>query len=585
MRNDVDYAGYVRKAQLGDRESVERLSVLAEKRLRVDAWRLTLDKELAEEIVQESLVEMLKMLKELKEANRFWPWLYKIVLNKIRGHYRRESYRKTVPLSAATEGARANDDLDGMATVMSNELKEIVVGAMRSLKPNYRTVLTMRCYREMGYSEIAEAVGCSEFAAKMTFYRAKKSLKKQLVRYGFGKGSLLMALVVFGKLTSGSEAAAAGLTVSASSLKVGAAAGMAALVTSKSVVIPVLTAGALATGTVVVTSVPERTIVDSGERPMVEVSAAAREESGEYWYYFPERLDGPVMMRMMKAGPNGGQYCAWRQNEEDNYYFERGENTIYKRNRRMWREDLRVWRLPTDGEEMSSFISQLEGVESKMEQFSDYGEKVLMIKKRGEEEESSLRVVRYDNMLEEEYFHYSFPVSARVVDERDAMHKRGWVYFSIFGELGGEEVAGEGRMPFVYGKSRRYSPWLRLNLGGREVVDESFVGFGRPWMGLHTIDTVRRDAAKEGIVFETRLVSGGSKVEVKLVSGGSQVLYLIDMERDIVDEIRVSRADGVTGKLEFEYLDEADETTGDFVKPRRGSGKGAGLFDVLWNSK
>lgn len=585
MRNDVDYVGYVRKAQLGDRESIERLSVLAERRLRVDAWRLTLDKELAEEIVQETLVEMLKMLKELKEANRFWPWLYKIALNKIRGHHRRESYRKTVRLSGEEEGTRANGELDGMAAAMSRELKEVVIGAMRSLKPNYRTVLTMRCYREMSYSEIAEAVGCSEFAAKMTFYRAQKSLKKQLVRYGFGKGSLLMALVVFGKLTSGSEAAAASLSVSTSSLKVGAAVGLAAAVTSKSVVLPVLTAGALATGTVAVTSLPEKAPVDFGGRPAVEVSSATRDEAGEYWYYFPERVDGPVMMRMMKRGSGGGQYCAWRQNEEDNYYFESSKKTIYKRNHRMWHKDLRVWRLPTDGEEMSSFISRLEGVENTMERFSDYSEKVLMIESRGESGESSLRVFRYDNMLEEEYFHYRFPVSARVVDERDAMHKRGWSYFRISGEIGGEEAEGEGRMPFVYSKSGRNSAWLRLRVGGREIIDERFVGFGRPWMGLHTIDTIRRDAAEEGIVFETRLVSGGSKGEVKLVRGGSEVLYLIDMERDVVEEISVSRADGTTGKLEFEYPEEVEEAESRFAKPRNWRRQGTGLFDVLWNNK
>ena len=59
-----------------------------------------------------------------------------------------------------------------MAGAMSQELKGIILGAMRSLKPRHRTVLTMRCYREMEYSEIAESMGCSEFAAKMLFFRA-----------------------------------------------------------------------------------------------------------------------------------------------------------------------------------------------------------------------------------------------------------------------------------------------------------------------------------------------------------------------------------------------------------------------------
>jgi len=70
--------------------------------------------------------------------------------------------------------------------LVAAELKTIVIEAMGQLKPKYRKVLTMRCYEEMEYKDIAEIMGCSELSAKITFFRAKKALQKILKRRGFG---------------------------------------------------------------------------------------------------------------------------------------------------------------------------------------------------------------------------------------------------------------------------------------------------------------------------------------------------------------------------------------------------------------
>src|SRR4030043_133251 len=105
MEKTVDHVRLVKGAQLGDKESLGKLTEVAGERLRVDVFRLVLQEELAGEIVQESLFEMLRVLKDLKDAGRFWPWLYKIALNKVRLHYRAEQRRRAVTASAAAEKA------------------------------------------------------------------------------------------------------------------------------------------------------------------------------------------------------------------------------------------------------------------------------------------------------------------------------------------------------------------------------------------------------------------------------------------------------------------------------------------------
>ena len=237
MEEKNDYSKLVKLAQLGDKQSRDRLAGLAQERLRTDIYRLTMQYDLTEEIVQESMLEMFKILGKLREADRFWPWLYKIALNKINLHYRDEQHHKTMSMSAAQDADVKGDGLEVVAEGTALELKDIVFAAMQQLRPRHRAVLIMRCYREMEYSLIAESMQCSEFAARMLFYRAKKSLQKQLSRSGFGKGSLLTALILFGKMTAPTEAAAAQVSVTSATASVGITAGLAGMMSRKATVI------------------------------------------------------------------------------------------------------------------------------------------------------------------------------------------------------------------------------------------------------------------------------------------------------------------------------------------------------------
>ena len=132
---------------------------------------------------------------------------------------------------------------------------------MKQLKDSHRAVLTMRCYDNMKYSEIAELMGSSELGARMLFLRAKKSLGKHLSRRGLGSGALLTALVVFGKVTAPTKAAAAQIAVTAATTQVGVTASVIGVVASKATLLTLTAAGAIAVGTN--TFLPDTGPVDS----------------------------------------------------------------------------------------------------------------------------------------------------------------------------------------------------------------------------------------------------------------------------------------------------------------------------------
>jgi RNA polymerase sigma-70 factor (ECF subfamily) len=593
MAENLDYVRLVKNAQLGDKPSLELLSKEAEMRLQVDVFRLTLEHDLTDDIVQETILEMLKILSELKEADRFWPWLYKIALNKLRLHHRKQQ-RKTVPISAMPDGAELKDSRDAMSSAVGRELKEIVLKAMGRLRPNHRAVLTMRCYREMEYSLIAETLGCSEFAAKMQFYRAKKALRKQLARAGLGKGSLLLALIVFGKMTAPAEAAA--ITVTAGATKVGAAVAVAGALGSKTAIVTLATAGIIGAGALVATSGPEGTTAKPDQIAVGSPNVGYVEKvHEEYWYYFPQGADGPMMTKLVKGDSGGKDYkCAQMHDETGSYYLDRRKSIVRIENYRPWHEDLSVWRLPTDKRPLTKFISQTEGKADNLEYVRADGPGLMVVAERSGDGGSTW-TTRHRHVLKEEYFRFSRPADAKVIDNRDPMHYRGWTYFTVKGRIDGERVSGTGRILFVYAAGAEHSPWLKLNIGDRlELIDDGrqaivrrqgkvvasypggsfFAGLSRPWMGLHTLDSVRRDAAERQVPFETGYYAQEKKAQVVLTSEKGKLLYTIDMEKDVVESIRISTG-GAETELRFDYLQDIGQAGNNFSEPQISSRYGS----------
>ena len=72
MDMQADYIELVERARRGDKQSLNQLAAMARERLRVYVYRLTLKEDLTQEIVQESLLEMCRVLGKLKQTDRFW---------------------------------------------------------------------------------------------------------------------------------------------------------------------------------------------------------------------------------------------------------------------------------------------------------------------------------------------------------------------------------------------------------------------------------------------------------------------------------------------------------------------------------
>ncbi len=584
MQESTDLTALVRSARTGNKDDMNRLAKVAGERLSVYIERIAFKHDVTQDVVQESLIEMFKFLDKLEREDRFWPWLRKIAINKLHHHYARERAHRNVSMEDVEHTLAGENRQEGFADMVGQELRHVVVESMSTLKPRYREVLVMRCYEEMDYAEIAEEIGGTEFSARVLFFRAKNALAKQLTRRGLGRGALLGALVLFGKLTAPSKAAAAQITVTAATTEVGLAAAATAVITGKAAVATLTAASIIAAGSVVLPPMTSR----QADTPTAVVSDidSGPSVSGQHvntcWYFYPQGPGGPVMMRRTKpigAGPQS--ICQWLQNGTANYYYDRDRNAVTINNYHLWHTDLSIVRLPTDSPRLGEFLSRMDGRQPTFEPIST-AEKGLLVIAR-EDSEGGLShpwTTRHINVLNEDYFQCDWPDSVTVQDLRDDLHKRGWACLRVSGRIGNETVTGEGIIPLNYTSLNQYNPSLRWKIGNRLQISDDidgtymyhlsertlttyprgsfFDGLLRPWLGLHTIDIVRRDAAERQIAFQSRLSKQQDRSQVLIDNGKLRMTYTIDMNRDWIDTILLSAQDSANqwkdvGVLEFMY--------------------------------
>lgn len=202
-----------------------RLAEGAEKRLYAYIYRLTLNADLTEELLQQTLLKMVESLGQLREPEHFWPWLLRTALGQVQHHFRAERQRTQLEVSARDQerlkDRRAAKQDDGLTFASRRELTGIIFEAMSRIKLSYRNVVVLRCLEGLSYEEIADVLDCKELHARVLFFRARNALRRQLSRRGYREGLLLTALGLFKLATSQAKGTAAAGSINAASLDVG----------------------------------------------------------------------------------------------------------------------------------------------------------------------------------------------------------------------------------------------------------------------------------------------------------------------------------------------------------------------------
>ena len=154
--------------------------------------RYVRDPALAEDLLQETFLRVIKGADSYEVQSKFTTWLYTIARNLCVDASRRAKHRRAqsldAPLDAEEGGATLLDvTRDGRAavdrTVIGKQLGERIQGAVEELVEEQREVFVMREVLNLSFKEIADIVGVSENTVKSRMRYALEKLRGALDEY------------------------------------------------------------------------------------------------------------------------------------------------------------------------------------------------------------------------------------------------------------------------------------------------------------------------------------------------------------------------------------------------------------------
>jgi len=143
------------------------------------AYRIVKDSFEAEDIMQDSFLTAFTKLESLKDSMTFGSWLKRIVTNNSIYHYKKNSKYEEVNLDDVLYKVENNDGVTSDYEFTNLKARQ-VLETMKSLKDNYRILLTLHLIEGYDYEEISEIMNISYANCRTTISRVKESLRHKL---------------------------------------------------------------------------------------------------------------------------------------------------------------------------------------------------------------------------------------------------------------------------------------------------------------------------------------------------------------------------------------------------------------------
>jgi len=130
--------------------------------------RLVGDRSAAEDIFQETFLQVHLSAHTFDTDRRFRPWLFTIAANKGRDYLRKRGRQRTVELSAPIGGPDGSTSFVDLlevdvpspdAALDASERDRMVQGALQKLQPPLREVLLLAYFQRLSYQQIADDLG------------------------------------------------------------------------------------------------------------------------------------------------------------------------------------------------------------------------------------------------------------------------------------------------------------------------------------------------------------------------------------------------------------------------------------------
>ena len=139
----------------------------------------------AEDLTQDIFLKAFRNIGNLREANRFKSWLYRIAVNRVRDFHRRQRLRTMFSSDSEfneadlTEKRDEGEDPEALSKVMKAEFWHQIGLILKRLSSMEKEVFMLRFFDHLSINEIAGVLKKSESTIKTHLYRALAKFKKE----------------------------------------------------------------------------------------------------------------------------------------------------------------------------------------------------------------------------------------------------------------------------------------------------------------------------------------------------------------------------------------------------------------------
>ncbi|GAB1536816.1 RNA polymerase sigma factor RpoE [Geovibrio sp. ADMFC3] len=180
----------VEKVIGGDAASYELLIRKYQSKLFSTVLHMVKNRELAEDIVQESFLRAFRKLDTLNNRSQFYPWIKRIALNMALNHFEKE--KRVLDVESDDDESSFFENISSGESpeelTLKEEMKRYVRMFVDSLPDRLRVVIILREVEDMSYEEIAEMLNIPLGTVRSRLFNARNIIKERLIKQGLADG-------------------------------------------------------------------------------------------------------------------------------------------------------------------------------------------------------------------------------------------------------------------------------------------------------------------------------------------------------------------------------------------------------------